>query len=226
GLTASAVLPHAHLGDHASVCGETLAAKMAAGAKVEQLLVLEVDRKGVATVSLKPLLLSAAAARSETKSSKRGGRGEEAFIPRTAGDVSVGDLVVGFVSKVEGFGVFVKFLGRFAALCPRSMAADRAVEDPRGMFTEGDSVRCVVQRVDEETERVVVTLSRATVPPSSALYLRSLLSETFASAATTGGSSSPKKEGEGADARVWGRLEFGSTTNAVVIALKEYGVVL
>lgn len=147
--TVSAVLPHMHLGDHASVCGETLAAAMTPGTKVEQLLVLEADRKGVPTVTLKPLLLSAAGAASGTKSSGAERNGVEAFIPKSAGDVSVGDLVVGFVSKVEAFGVFVKFLGRFAALCPRSMAADRLVEDPRGMFTEGDSVRwalaCAVQ---------------------------------------------------------------------------------
>lgn len=86
--------------------------------------------------------------------------------------------------------------------------------------------RCVVQRVDEDTERVVVTLNRTTVPPSPALYLRSLLSETFAAtaAATLAEGSSPD---EGAvPVRPWGRLEFGGTTNAVVVALKEYGVVL
>lgn len=140
--TISAVLPHLHLGDHASVCGETLAAAMTPGTQIEQLLVLDVDRKGVPTVTLKPLLLSAAAAgESGTKSSKKGGQEVQAFIPKAAGDVSVGDLVIGFVSKVESFGVFVKFLGRFAALCPRSMVADRAGEDISGMFTEGDSVR-------------------------------------------------------------------------------------
>ncbi|CAN0287276.1 unnamed protein product, partial [Ectocarpus sp. 8 AP-2014] len=130
------------------------------------------------------------------------------------------------------FGVFVRFLGRFTALCPRSMAADRMVEDPSGMFEEGDSARCVVQRVDEDKGRVVVTLSRTTVPTSPALYLRSLLSETFASAAGAADAPSGNPTGnEGAEAcaevaRPWGRLEFGSTTNAVVVALKEYGVVL
>lgn len=93
------------------------------------------------------------------------------------------------------------------------------------------SNRCVVQRVDEDTERVVVTLNRTTVPPSSALFLRSLLSETFAAAATPADSSSPDDEGGTAaaavvPARPWGRLEFGATTNAVVVAMKEYGVVL
>lgn len=87
-------------------------------------------------------------------------------------------------------------------------------------------IRCIVQRVDEETQRVVVTLNRATVPPSSALYLRSLLSEIFASAAAGEQTSTSEKGGEGGAGTVLGRLEFGATTNATVVALKEYGVVL
>lgn len=134
--TVRGVLPISHLGDHASVCDETLASKLTPGTSIDKLLVLEVDKSGVPIVSLKPLLLSAAAAASGGDEESK-----EAFLPREASELSPGDLVAGFVSRVESFGVFVKFLGRFSALCPRSMVADRTVEDPRGMFTEGDSVR-------------------------------------------------------------------------------------
>ena len=134
------VLPISHLGDHASVCDETLASKLPPRTSVDKLLVLEVDKSGVPIVSLKPLLLSAAAAKA---ASGADGESKEAFLPREASELSPGDLVAGFVSRVESFGVFVRFLGRFSALCPRSMVADRTVEDPRGMFTEGDSVRWV-----------------------------------------------------------------------------------
>lgn len=81
-----------------------------------------------------------------------------------------------------------------------------------------DGYRCVVQRVDADTGRVVVTLDRSRVSASPAVFLRSLLSETFATSRheSAGGSAMP----------AWGRLEFGATTNAVVVALKEYGVVL
>ncbi len=87
------------------------------------------------------------------------------------------------------------------------------------------SSRCVVQRVDEDTGRVVVTLNRKAVPPSPALYLRSLLSETFAAAAAAATATASPSPAE-APVRPWGHLEFGATTNAVVVALKEYGVVL
>lgn len=91
--------------------------------------------------------------------------------------------------------------------------------------------RCVVHRVDEETGRVVVSLNRSIVPPSPALYLRSLLSETFASAAASTAKASDQRNGDAdaaadAEVRPWGSLEFGGTVNGVVVALKEYGVVL
>lgn len=143
--TGRGVLPHPHLGDHASVCGEGLAAALTPGTAVEELLVLEVDKMGVPTVTLKPLLLKAASGAKSGLGSKEeeegGGDDRQAVIPKAASDVSVGDLLCGYVSRVESFGVFVKFLGRFTALCPRSMAADRVVEDPSGLFKEGDSVR-------------------------------------------------------------------------------------
>lgn len=140
--TARGVLPHPHLGDHASVCVETLAAALTPGTTVQDLLVLEVDKMGVPTVSLKPLLVAASTSTSAKGEPEEGdGDGRKSFIPKSASDVAVGDLLAGYVSRVESFGVFVKFLGRFTALCPRSMAADRVVEDPSGMFTEGDSVR-------------------------------------------------------------------------------------
>ena len=59
---------------------------------------------------------------------------------------------------------------------------------------------------------MVVTLKGNAVPPSPALYLRSLLSETFATA--------------GEEASSWKGVEFGVTMDARVIGLKEYGVVL
>lgn len=85
-----------------------------------------------------------------------------------------------------------------------------------------------MRRIDEDTGRVVVTLSRAAVPPTRGNYLRSLLSETFAAATIN---TTPPAESDGGDDSAvteppWGRVEFGATVNAVVVAVKEYGVVL
>lgn len=134
-VTVRGVLPFRHMGDHASLCGETLAAALTPGTVIEELLVLEVNKMDVPTVSLKPLLLTA------IRGHRRSEEEKEAFVPKSVSDVSCGDLVAGYVSKVESFGVFVRFLGRFSALCPRVMSADRLVEDLTGLFSEGDSVR-------------------------------------------------------------------------------------
>lgn len=78
-----------------------------------------------------------------------------------------------------------------------------------------------------DTGRVVVTLSRATVPASPALHLRSLLSETFAAkAASDVKAESVAGSGGVATPSLRRRLEFGATCNATVVAVKEYGVVL
>lgn len=84
--------------------------------------------------------------------------------------------------------------------------------------------RCVVQRVDEDTGRVVVSLSRNAVPASPGLYLRSLLSETFAYTAAS--EASGQGDADAVQVRPWGNLVFGATVNGVVVALKDYGVVL
>lgn len=142
------VLPFVHLGDHASLCDENLAARLTQGTSLERLVVVEVNRLGVPVVSLKPLLLLSATSAEKRRMDIDEGDGDEnktnkveAFIPRGASELSPGDLVAGFVSKVETFGVFVRFLGRFTALAPKAMVADRLVENPTGMFEEGDSVR-------------------------------------------------------------------------------------
>lgn len=126
------VLPYIHLGDHASLCNKTLVTRLTPGTQIERVLVLSVDKDGVATVSLKPLLISAV-----LDPSRCGG----AFMPREIFDIAYGDLVVGFVSEVKSFGVFVSFLGGFTVLCPRDMD-NQPVKNYRPML-KGDSVRWV-----------------------------------------------------------------------------------
>ncbi|CAN0308559.1 unnamed protein product, partial [Discosporangium mesarthrocarpum] len=139
------------------------------------------------------------------------------FVPSSASDVCVGDVLAGCVSRVQGFGVFVRFFGGFSALCPRAFVGSRAVDGPEGVFQEGDSIRCVAQSVDPGTGKVVVTLNHAHVPASPAIFLRSYLSETISNAAISGATPSDTE---------WSHFAIGSTVNGVVVALKDYGVVL
>lgn len=130
------VLRYIHLGDHASLCNKTLVKKLTPGTEIDRLLVLSVDKDGVATVSLKPLLIS-----SVLDPSRCGG----AFMPREIFDIAYGDLLVGFVSEVKSFGLFVTFLGGLTVLCPRDLVGARQGKNHRTML-KGDSVRWVFWR--------------------------------------------------------------------------------
>jgi len=214
---------HKHqLGDHAALADQ-LFARLGKGSRVEDALVLELrwDREGP-LLSLKPLLLRA------------GGSG---ILDHTAGktatpaadepvklqDLKVGEArLCGYISRVENFGLFVRFVGGQVALAPRGLIADRFVEDASGLFREGDSVRCLLHRVDADKGKVYVTTQRSQLPVTDTAFLETLLSESVAAAA----SSSSSEGTEESDALDWRRYAVGATVNATVTAVKDYGVVL
>jgi polyribonucleotide nucleotidyltransferase len=110
-------------------------------------LVLSVSKK-ILNLTLKPLLLASAKGES--------GRDVEAIsIPDKVADLLPGQVVAGFIFKVETYGVIVKFREALTALVPRPNVADRFVSNPEGLFVVGDSVRCVIQRVDLARERYI-----------------------------------------------------------------------
>ena len=80
---------------------------------------------------------------------------------------------------------------QLTALAPRPNIADKFTATAVGLFAVGESVRCVIQRVDLENERVVVTLKPALVPPSAgaASYLAISARESFLVSEIAGDSS-------------------------------------
>ena len=232
-------LLHKHqLGDHAAL-GDQLLSRLSKGSRVENALVLELrrDREGP-LLSVKPLLLRAGGSgvldqleggngepQKVTKGKKKGKTGVVAEGTTPEGppklqDLKVGiDRLCGYVSRVENFGVFVRFVGGQVALAPRALIADRFVEDAAGLFREGDSVRCLLHRVDADKGKVFVTMQRSQLPVTDAAFLETLLAESAAGALTT-------EEGEEADTLDWRAYPIGATVNASVTAVKDYGVVL
>lgn len=53
-------IPHLHLGDQGLVCNAIVAATLEAGKELSELVVVDVDKSGVVTVSMKPLLILSA----------------------------------------------------------------------------------------------------------------------------------------------------------------------
>lgn len=87
-----------------------------------------------------------------------------------------------------------------------------------------------MKRADPDSGRVAVIFSRENVPPSLGTYARSLLLEEIA-AGVVGKARKVADDGhddvqDDAQDHHWSRFKFGTTTNAVVVAIKEYGVVL
>lgn len=183
------------------------------GTEITGALILSENKKTL-ILSLKPLLLTAAR--------DSGEEGDEAIsVPNKVADLLPGQIVAGYIFKVESYGVMVRFRGELTALVPRPNVADRFVSTPEGLFTVGDSIRCVIQRVDLARERVIATFKSAVVGPSTGTsnFLRAFLREGSLTAhlmATTAGKSLPN----------WKKFPPGSVVSGTVSSIESYGVVL
>ena len=146
---------------------------------------------------------------------------EEVSVPMHIGDLTPGQVVVGYVHKVESFGVIVRFRGTLSALAPRPNIADKFVSAPEKLFSVGDSMRCVVQRVDLSTERVFVTFKPSIVRPSARQfnYLRALLKERYLVADMQ--ISESKKI-----MPAWRTYGIGEVVPATVTSIEEFGIVM
>ena len=158
------------------------------GARVVNALVLD-DAKGKnVLISVKPLLCRAKGSLPTFplhQSMAAVGTEEplgELLLPAVPSDVHPGQVVAGFVHKVEEFGVLVKFLKGLIALIPLPNIGDKFVSDAANLFTSGDSIRCVVQRVDLEHDKVILTCKSLLVSPStgSLCYLQAYVSQVLA----------------------------------------------
>ncbi|RHY33194.1 hypothetical protein DYB32_003128 [Aphanomyces invadans] len=129
---------------------------------------------------------------------------QKAKMPSTFKDVAEGQVVTGFVRDIRPFGVFVSFLNNLQALAPIAFLTDRFVSSPDGLFEIGDTVQCVVHKVDAEKSQFMLDFR---VPSPSVDGLAALLAEHAASHAP-------------AIAHM-----VGHTEKAVFISAKAYGYV-
>ncbi|KAF2138712.1 uncharacterized protein K452DRAFT_255494 [Aplosporella prunicola CBS 121167] len=76
--------------------------------------------------------------------------------PTTFNDLKPRQVVTGKVRKVEDFGVFIVVdnSSNVSGLCHRSEIADQKVEDVRKLYEEGDAVKAIVLKIDQEKRRV------------------------------------------------------------------------
>ena len=165
------------------------------------------ESKSRVMLSMKPLLLAT------VKSNQ-----SEEKVPSCFADLAPGMIVAGFVHKVDATGVFVRFREGLTVLAPRPNLAERFVSDPSELFKEGVSVRCLVQRVDVNKERAIVTFKHNLVGNSKGpnCYLRSFLHEHW------------MKYNRQQDNSIidWKKYPIGSITTATVTTIEKYGTIL
>lgn len=183
------------------------------GSKIVNALVLSTNKK-VLALSMKPLLLAAASEKAESAA-------EALSVPNNVADLVPGQVVAGFIFKVESYGVMVRFREGLTALVPRPNVADRFLATPEGLFNVGDSVRCVIQRVDLARERVIATFKSGVVGPSrgSSSFLKALLRESCLAATFLAVSESKLLP-------AWDKIPLFTVVSATVSSIESYGVVL
>lgn len=227
GYDVPAELPMSHSCDHA-IYGPAIASTLLVGTELPGVLITEINSKtGVPSVSLKPLLLTTI---ENSKNNTVESSGDNASIvnmnmdiyPSATSQLTPGTNAVGVVARVEDYGVFVRFLGGLTTLCPRALVADQFVKDATGLFNEGDSVRCTIQRLDPATGRAVATFKRTIVPPSpGGLFLRTALEENV-----TAEKSSAEQEEHTRPVPNFEKYPVGCVRSAKVSKVGDYGALL
>ena len=189
------------------------------GQRVEGALVLSSGGKMGVMLTKKPLLIAAAKiGQSVKKSLSDFLECDDIYLPSAIHDLLPGQVLAGYIYKVESYGVLVRFRNGLSALAPRPNIADKFTATPVGLFEVGDSVRCVVQRVDSDKGRIVITLKPALVPSTGAsIYFSSLTKENYFMNFSNVETSSLVG---------WTENPIGNVVTAHVTAVKEYGVVL
>nr|XP_004659438.2 protein RRP5 homolog isoform X1 [Jaculus jaculus] len=136
-----AFLPTPHLSDHVAN-GPLLHHWLQAGDTLHRVLCLSQSEKHV-LLCRKPALVSTV----------EGGQD-----PKSFSEIQPGMLLIGFVKNIKDYGVFVQFPSGLSGLAPKAIMSDKFVTTPSDHFVEGQTVVAKVTNVDEEKQRMLLSL--------------------------------------------------------------------
>ncbi|XP_007938068.1 protein RRP5 homolog [Orycteropus afer afer] len=135
-----ALLPVPHLSDHVAN-GPLLYHWLQAGDTLHRVLCLQSE--GRVVLCRKPALVSAV----------EGGQD-----PKSFSEIHPGMLLIGFVKSIKDYGVFVQFPSGLSGLAPKAVVSDKFVTSTSDHFVEGQTVVAKVTNVDEEKQRMLLSL--------------------------------------------------------------------
>ncbi|XP_042545191.1 protein RRP5 homolog isoform X1 [Dipodomys spectabilis] len=136
-----AFLPTPHLSDHVTN-GPLLYHWLQAGDTLHRVLCLSQSEKHL-LLCRKPSLVSTV----------EGGQD-----PKSFSEIQPGMLLIGFVRSIMDYGVFVQFPSGLSGLAPKALMSDKFVTTPSDHFVEGQTVVAKVTNVDEEKQRMLLSL--------------------------------------------------------------------
>uniref|UniRef100_A0A8C0PBF0 Protein RRP5 homolog n=1 Tax=Canis lupus familiaris TaxID=9615 RepID=A0A8C0PBF0_CANLF len=136
-----AFLPTPHLSDHVAN-GPLLYHWLQAGDTLHRVLCLS-QSEGRVLLCRKPALVSTV----------EGGQD-----PKNFAEIHPGMLLIGFVKSIKDYGVFVQFPSGLSGLAPKAIMSDKFVTSTSDHFVEGQTVVAKVTNVDEEKQRMLLSL--------------------------------------------------------------------
>ncbi|XP_059955998.1 protein RRP5 homolog isoform X2 [Mesoplodon densirostris] len=134
-------LPTPHLSDHVTN-GPLLHSWLQAGDTLHRVLCLS-EGEGRVLLCRKPALVSAV---------------ESGQDPKSFSEIHPGMLLTGFVKNIKDYGVFVQFPSGLSGLAPKAIMSDKFVTSTSDHFVEGQTVVAKVTNVDEEKQRMLLSL--------------------------------------------------------------------
>ncbi|KAK2098932.1 Protein RRP5 [Saguinus oedipus] len=78
--------------------------------------------------------------------------------PKNFSEIHPGMLLVGFVKSIKDYGVFIQFPSGLSGLAPKAIMSDKFVTSTSEHFVEGQTVVAKVTNVDEEKQRMLLSL--------------------------------------------------------------------
>ncbi|XP_060027377.1 protein RRP5 homolog [Erinaceus europaeus] len=78
--------------------------------------------------------------------------------PKSFSEIQPGMVLIGFVKSIKDYGVFVQFPSGLSGLAPKAIMSDKFVTFTRDHFVEGQTVVAKVTNVDEEKQRMLLSL--------------------------------------------------------------------
>ncbi|KAG0161168.1 hypothetical protein PDIDSM_8702 [Penicillium digitatum] len=137
-------LDAAHLIDGPPSKQNSMLSKLRVGQKLNDLLVLNIQRAHrLIKVSSRASLKKAA---------------KQKNIPGQFEEVQEGSLVTGFIRNITPDGVFVEFLGGLTGLLPKRLIEDANLEQPHYGLSKAQTIVVNVQSVDQDLKRFILSM--------------------------------------------------------------------